>query len=143
LEEEKGNPNEMDIFFVSRDTICSFITEYHPPHVRSWRRKDSKIKPVLDVVKPAAHQTCADHGDDQELENKSCSGSNWRGGMLGEEDVHCSPRLHHATEGPSDTQKPHAVAGSGGLLVPNDSGDSDVEEEEGGDELGEGSVEGD
>jgi hypothetical protein len=40
-------------------------------------------------------------------------------------------------------KSPHAVAGSGGLLVPNDSGDSDVEEDEGGDELGEGSVEGD
>jgi hypothetical protein len=45
--------------------------------------------------------------------------------------------VHHATEGPSDTQKPHAVAGSGALLVPNDSGDR---EDEGGDE---GSVEGD
>jgi hypothetical protein len=45
--------------------------------------------------------------------------------MLSEEDVRCSPRLNHATERPSDTQKPHAVAGSGGLLVPNDSGDSE------------------
>ena len=49
----------------------------------------------------------------------------------------------HATEGPSDTQKPHTVAGTGSLLVADDSGDGDVEEEKGGDELGyEGSVEG-
>jgi hypothetical protein len=74
LEEEKGNPNEMEILLVRRHTICSFITKYHPPHVRSWQRKDSKIRPVFDVVKPAAHQTCVDHGDDQELENKSCRG---------------------------------------------------------------------
>ncbi|KAE8008752.1 hypothetical protein FH972_005235 [Carpinus fangiana] len=58
LEEEKGNPKEMDILLVNRDTICSFITEYYPPHVRSWQRKDSKIRPVLDVVKPAAHLKC-------------------------------------------------------------------------------------
>lgn len=61
LEEEIGNPNEMDIVLVNRDTICSFITEYHPPNVRSWQRKDSKIRPVLDVVKPAAHLKCPNH----------------------------------------------------------------------------------
>jgi hypothetical protein len=58
LEEEKGNPKEMDILLVNRDTICSFITEYYPPHVRSWQRKDSKFRPVLDDVKPAAHLKC-------------------------------------------------------------------------------------
>lgn len=49
----------------------------------------------------------------------------------------------HATEGPGDAEKADTVAGSGLFLVTDDGGDGDVEEEEGGDELGdEGSVEG-
>ena len=49
----------------------------------------------------------------------------------------------HAAEGPGDAEEADAVAGAGLLLVADDGGDSDVEEEEGGDELrDQGSVEG-
>ncbi|KAG6653492.1 beta-galactosidase 13-like [Carya illinoinensis] len=61
LEEEKGNPEDIELVLVNRDTICSFVTEYHPPHVKSWQRKDSKIRPVVDIVKPAAQLHCPNH----------------------------------------------------------------------------------
>jgi len=49
----------------------------------------------------------------------------------------------HATEGPGYAEKTNAVARTGLFLVTDDGGDGDIEEEEGGDELGdEGSVEG-
>lgn len=50
---------------------------------------------------------------------------------------------NHAAEGPGDAEKADAVARAGLVLVADDGGDSDVEEEESGDELGdEGPVEG-
>lgn len=61
LEEEGGNPEKIDILTVNRDTICSFITEYHPPHVRSWERNNSKIRAVVDDAKPSAHLKCPNH----------------------------------------------------------------------------------
>lgn len=61
LEEEKGNPENIELVLVNRDTICSLISEYHPPHVKSWQRKDSKIRPVVDIVKPAAQLHCPNH----------------------------------------------------------------------------------
>jgi len=61
LEEEKGNPEDIEILLVNRNTICSVITEYHPPHVKSWQRKESKIRPVVDTVKPAAQLKCPNH----------------------------------------------------------------------------------
>lgn len=49
----------------------------------------------------------------------------------------------HAAEGPGDAEKSDAAAGFGLVLVADDGGDGDVEEEKGGDEFGdEGSVEG-
>ena len=49
----------------------------------------------------------------------------------------------HAAEGPGDAEKSDAAAGVGLVLVADDGGDGDVEEEKGGDEFGdEGSVEG-
>lgn len=50
---------------------------------------------------------------------------------------------NHATEGPSYAEKANAITRTGLFLVTDDGGDGDIEEEEGGDELGdEGSVEG-
>merc|ERR1712115_175537 len=48
LEEERANPEMIEIVTVNRDTICSYMTEYHPPHVRSWERKKNKFRPVVD-----------------------------------------------------------------------------------------------
>ncbi|KAK9286498.1 hypothetical protein L1049_014896 [Liquidambar formosana] len=61
LEEEGGNPEKIKILTANRDTICSYITEYHPPHVRSWARAESKIRAVVDDVQPKAHLKCPNH----------------------------------------------------------------------------------
>uniref|UniRef100_A0A7N0UZK8 Beta-galactosidase n=1 Tax=Kalanchoe fedtschenkoi TaxID=63787 RepID=A0A7N0UZK8_KALFE len=58
LEEEGGDAAQIDILVVNRDTICSYITEFHPPNVKSWGRRNSKIKPVVDEVKSKAHLRC-------------------------------------------------------------------------------------
>lgn len=58
LEEEAAHPEQIEILTVNRDTICSYMTEDHPPNVRSWARKDNKFRPVVDVVKPAAQLRC-------------------------------------------------------------------------------------
>ncbi|KAF8410413.1 hypothetical protein HHK36_002942 [Tetracentron sinense] len=61
FEETGGNPESIVIYTVNRDTICSFITEYHPPHVKSWERHESQIRAVVDDVKPKAHLKCPNH----------------------------------------------------------------------------------
>lgn len=61
LEEEKADPKNIEILTVNRDTICSYITEYYPAHVKSWAREKSKIRPVVDMVQPAAHLKCPNH----------------------------------------------------------------------------------
>ncbi|XLU47975.1 hypothetical protein S245_042789, partial [Arachis hypogaea] len=49
LEEEPGSPDQVVINTVDRNTICSFITENHPPNVNSWEVKGQKLKPVDDT----------------------------------------------------------------------------------------------
>ena len=61
LEEEKANPKEIEIMTVNRDVICSYISEYSPPHVKSWARQDSHIRAVVDILEPAAHLKCPNH----------------------------------------------------------------------------------
>ncbi|KAF9622839.1 hypothetical protein IFM89_034074 [Coptis chinensis] len=61
FEEAAGNPEEIKILTVNRDTVCSFITEYHPPHIKSWTRTGSKLHPVLDNLKPKARLKCPNH----------------------------------------------------------------------------------
>ncbi|KAB2600428.1 hypothetical protein D8674_010699 [Pyrus ussuriensis x Pyrus communis] len=58
FEEEPANPKHMEILIVNRDTISSFITEYHPPNVNSWARKDNIFQPVFDVIKTSADIKC-------------------------------------------------------------------------------------
>jgi hypothetical protein len=58
LEEEEASPEKIEILTVNRDTICSYVTEYHPPNVRSWERKNKKFTPVADDAKPAARLKC-------------------------------------------------------------------------------------
>lgn len=61
LEEEKANPKDIEILTVNRDTICSFITDSAPPHVKSWAREESKIKPIVDSLHAAARLKCSNH----------------------------------------------------------------------------------
>ncbi|KAJ6409928.1 hypothetical protein OIU84_009424 [Salix udensis] len=49
---------KIEILTVNRDTICSYVTEYHPPSVKSWERKNNNFTPVVDNAKPAAHLKC-------------------------------------------------------------------------------------
>ncbi|XP_038887431.1 beta-galactosidase 13-like isoform X1 [Benincasa hispida] len=58
LEEENHTPEKVEIVLVNRDIICSFITEYHPPNVKSWERKDKQFRAVIDDVKTGAHLQC-------------------------------------------------------------------------------------
>ncbi|WCJ39872.1 beta-galactosidase 11 [Euphorbia peplus] len=58
MEEEGAHPSEIEILTVNRDTICSFVTENHPPNVKSFARKNSKFISVDDNLKPAAHLIC-------------------------------------------------------------------------------------
>ncbi|GFP89048.1 beta-galactosidase 14 [Phtheirospermum japonicum] len=58
-EESGGNPEQIEIQTVNRDTICSVITEYHPPHISSWERKDNQFRNITDPIK-AAYLTCPD-----------------------------------------------------------------------------------
>ncbi|XP_062002238.1 beta-galactosidase 13-like [Rosa rugosa] len=61
LEEEPMKPDDIEILTVNRDTICSFITEYHPPNVKSWERKNSHFRPVLDVVRTSTELKCPNY----------------------------------------------------------------------------------
>ncbi|KAL6525981.1 hypothetical protein OROHE_015505 [Orobanche hederae] len=59
FEETGGNPEKIEILTVNRDTICSVITEYHPPHIKTWERKDNQFRNITDPIK-AAYLTCPD-----------------------------------------------------------------------------------
>lgn len=61
FEENGGNPEGIKIVTVARDVLCSYITQYHPPHVKSWKRENSVIHTVVDDLKPKAHLTCPNH----------------------------------------------------------------------------------
>ncbi|KAK6924521.1 Beta-galactosidase, beta-sandwich domain [Dillenia turbinata] len=57
FEEIGGNPEGIQIQTVTRDIICSIITENHPARVKSWERKDSVIHSVDDTG-TKAHLEC-------------------------------------------------------------------------------------
>ncbi|XP_050231196.1 beta-galactosidase 13-like [Mercurialis annua] len=54
LEEEEANLEKIEILTVNRDTVCSYTEENGAGGVKSWARKNRKILPVVDNVKPAA-----------------------------------------------------------------------------------------
>ncbi|XP_068645354.1 beta-galactosidase 13-like [Aristolochia californica] len=58
LEESGGNPEQIQLLRVSRDTICSSISDNHPPHVKNWKRSNNKFHAVVDDAKPTAHLKC-------------------------------------------------------------------------------------
>ncbi|KAK3028490.1 hypothetical protein RJ639_040059 [Escallonia herrerae] len=61
FEETGGNPEEIEVVTVNRDTICSLITEADPPQVKSWERTDNKFRAIVDELKAGAHLTCPDN----------------------------------------------------------------------------------
>nr|CAD1830526.1 unnamed protein product [Ananas comosus var. bracteatus] len=60
FEEEGGKPEEILVMTVKRDNICTFVSEFHPAHIKSWVRTDSQIKAVAEEVKPKATLKCSD-----------------------------------------------------------------------------------
>ncbi|KAJ4962348.1 hypothetical protein NE237_022287 [Protea cynaroides] len=56
FEEIGGNPEEIKILTANRDTVCSYISEYHPPNVKSWPGKD-----MVNDLKPQANLKCPNH----------------------------------------------------------------------------------
>lgn len=61
FEETGGLPETIEIQTVNRDTICSIITEYHPPHVKSWQRSGTDFVAVVEDLKSGAHLNCPVH----------------------------------------------------------------------------------
>lgn len=58
FEETGGDPREIKILTVNRDTICSFISDYHPPQVKSWERTGNQMRTTVDNLASAAHLSC-------------------------------------------------------------------------------------
>ncbi|CAK9144920.1 unnamed protein product [Ilex paraguariensis] len=58
FEETGGNPRGIEVLTVNRDTICSLITEYHPPNVKSWERAENQFRAAVEDIKSGAHLTC-------------------------------------------------------------------------------------
>jgi len=60
FEEEVVNTDKIAILIVNRDTVCSLITENHPPNIRSFASKSQKLEPVGENLTPEAFITCPD-----------------------------------------------------------------------------------
>ncbi|KAF7841215.1 beta-galactosidase 13-like [Senna tora] len=58
FEEERANPEKIEILNVDRDTICSYITDKHPPNVNQFASKKMKFHAVVDEAKPEAVLKC-------------------------------------------------------------------------------------
>ncbi|KAL0422907.1 UNVERIFIED_CONTAM: Beta-galactosidase 13 [Sesamum latifolium] len=67
FEETGGDPRKIEILVVNRDTICSVVTEYHPPHVRSFDLKDNKLRSNMNPIK-GAHLACPDRKTIEKVE---------------------------------------------------------------------------
>ncbi|KAK8488052.1 hypothetical protein V6N11_021106 [Hibiscus sabdariffa] len=60
LEEEKGDPTDVEILVADRDTICSFITEYHLPSVRLFQSNAGQLRALENDLNPRVELTCPD-----------------------------------------------------------------------------------
>ncbi|KAL7125494.1 hypothetical protein ABFS83_14G120600 [Erythranthe nasuta] len=60
FEETGGVPEKIEVVIVNRDTICSVISEFHPPHIKTWERKDNVFRAIVDPVK-SAQLSCSDN----------------------------------------------------------------------------------
>lgn len=59
FEEEAVSPDKIAILTVNRDTICSLITENHPPNIKSFASKNQKLE-MGENLTPEAFITCPD-----------------------------------------------------------------------------------
>ncbi|KAE8690677.1 hypothetical protein F3Y22_tig00110893pilonHSYRG00271 [Hibiscus syriacus] len=60
FEEEQGTPKDVYISTANRDTICSVVSEFHPPSPRLFKNKAGIVRPLVDDLKPKAELTCPD-----------------------------------------------------------------------------------
>ncbi|CAH9100904.1 unnamed protein product [Cuscuta europaea] len=60
FEETGGNPETLTIETVNRDTICSIVPEYAPPHVKSWERFGSEFRATVEDLRLGARLTCTE-----------------------------------------------------------------------------------
>ncbi|KAL8556439.1 hypothetical protein ACS0TY_004040 [Phlomoides rotata] len=60
FEETGGHPENIEIQTVNRNTICSIITEFHTPQVKTFERKNNQFRSITNPVK-AAYLTCPDN----------------------------------------------------------------------------------
>ncbi|KAK8522219.1 hypothetical protein V6N13_115195 [Hibiscus sabdariffa] len=60
LEEEQGIPKDVHISTANRDTICSIVSEFHPPSPRLFENKAGIVRPLVDDLRPIAELTCPD-----------------------------------------------------------------------------------
>ncbi|TYH31708.1 hypothetical protein ES288_A01G194100v1 [Gossypium darwinii] len=58
LEEEGGNPKDVHIVTVNRDTICSAVSEIHPPSPRLFETKNGSLQAKVNDLKPRAELKC-------------------------------------------------------------------------------------
>ncbi|MBA0845739.1 hypothetical protein Goarm_023367, partial [Gossypium armourianum] len=56
--EEEGNPKDVHIVTVNRDTICSAVSEIHPPSPRLFETKNGSLQPKVNDLKPRAELIC-------------------------------------------------------------------------------------
>ncbi|KAF3786118.1 Beta-galactosidase 11 [Nymphaea thermarum] len=62
FEETGGDPYKITVETVAREIICSFVSEGHPPHVRSWERKEAQIRAIAtEDLKPMVNLKCDNH----------------------------------------------------------------------------------
>ncbi|GMI88071.1 beta-galactosidase 13 [Hibiscus trionum] len=60
FEEEQGTPKDVSISTANRDTICSIVSELHPPSPSLFENKAGIVRPLVDDLKPKAELTCPD-----------------------------------------------------------------------------------
>ncbi|RAL48448.1 hypothetical protein DM860_005872 [Cuscuta australis] len=60
LEETGGNPETIRVETVNRDTICSIVPEYAPPHVKSWERNGDEFRPAVEELRTGARLRCTE-----------------------------------------------------------------------------------
>ncbi|KAF3324950.1 beta-galactosidase 11-like isoform X1 [Carex littledalei] len=58
FEEQGGKPEDILIMTVKRDNICTFVSEYHTAHSKSWSRQGGQIKTVAEDMRPHASLRC-------------------------------------------------------------------------------------
>ncbi|KAJ4776974.1 Beta-galactosidase [Rhynchospora pubera] len=58
FEEQGGKPEDILIMTVKRDNICTFVSEYHTAHSKSWSRQGGHIKTIAEDMRPYASLRC-------------------------------------------------------------------------------------